>query len=445
MFRLRPSGLLVLAVCVVPLSACPGGSVNYEPAFVSASTDLVDFGDVEVGTTNRQTVTLVNKGDVAALLDGDPEGDTFGGAFSFLVGSFEILPQDDLGAPLVFAPTQAGTYETVVTFRNDSINAPEIQVTVKGRAVQDGDCQRDDECQRAPTPLCINSATSRLYLPFGRCVEKRCVHESEEETCNPSWGCNFETGRCKTDPCIGVSCQTPPSPCFLGNGTCVNGACNYPVNNGAVCSDGNGCTDSDRCLEGTCVGAPKVCELPPAQAAGYCENIGTAQAPQWRVVGQRDPTGTCMEVSESAGRCEYDDLTINCPVGCESGRCKADSCVGFNANDPNNACNDNNPCTIDGCERGDCTHVDDDGAPCDLNAECSVGACNRGRCRPAPGAACTAEIDLDLCNDVEVAGVCDSIGQCTPSQTGNSEFSCPECPNGLCIQCFSIRFCIPFN
>jgi hypothetical protein len=75
---------------------------------------------------------------------------------------------------------------------------------------------------------------------------------------------------CKADPCAGVVCDQPPSPCHLPAGACTNGTCSYTeAPKGAECDDGDACTESDRCDEtGTCVGT--------SVASAECGEVGGA-------------------------------------------------------------------------------------------------------------------------------------------------------------------------
>lgn len=60
--------------------------------------------------------------------------------------------------------------------------------------------------------------------------------------------------RCNAGTCRGVAfaCNSPPGRCYLPNGTCVGGTCNYPPRGrGARCDDQDACTHSDTC-DGMC-------------------------------------------------------------------------------------------------------------------------------------------------------------------------------------------------
>jgi hypothetical protein len=81
--------------------------------------------------------------------------------------------------------------------------------------------------------------------------------------------------------------------------------------------------------------------------------------------------------------------------------------------------------------------------PCVTSSgECPTGTCSAGTCLPTPNVTCVEEIQLDLCQEVEVAGLCSGSGECVVSQAPPG-LTCPGC-NGICLQCFFIQVCIPF-
>ena len=109
---------------------------------------------------------------------------------------------------------------------------------------------------------------------------------------------------------IDTPCNTPPSPtCVGGNarsyastGTCNpgQGTCTYaPVD--TTCSFG--------CSGGVCAGDPCAgvsCNSPPAS---LCDNASTLRI--------YSSPGSC-----SAGSCNYNSTTSNCPNGCANGACR---------------------------------------------------------------------------------------------------------------------------
>jgi hypothetical protein len=158
--------------------------------------------------------------------------------------------------------------------------------------------------------------------------------------------------------------------------------------NGAACSDGNGCTQTDTCQSGTCVGAnPVTCTaIDACHVAGVC-NPGT---------------GACSNPNAPNGTPCTDGN------GCtQTDTCQVGVCVGSNPL----GCNDNDPCTTDSCNPGTgaCVHPNaPDGTSCsDQNVCTQSDSCQSGACTGNP-VVCTPS---DACH---VAGVCNpETGSCS--------------------------------
>jgi hypothetical protein len=58
------------------------------------------------------------------------------------------------------------------------------------------------------------------------------------------------------------------------------------------------------------------------------------------------------------------------------------------------------------------------------------------------GVACVTDVQVDLCREEDIAGICSATGQCVVTSVP-PRLQCPGC-NGICIQCFIFQFCIPF-
>lgn len=136
-------------------------------------------------------------------------------------------------------------------------------------------------CNLPPANSCVDATTLRVYATVGTCGTSGCTYESELVSC--PHGC--AEGKCKDDPCVGVTCNTPPdnkcaSSSYLtanqSPGTCSNGTCVY-ASESVYCKFGceNGVCNGDPCI-GT------VCDTPPAN---YCQD-------EFKLVVHEAP-GTC--------------------------------------------------------------------------------------------------------------------------------------------------------
>jgi hypothetical protein len=158
-------------------------------------------------------------------------------------------------------------------------------------------------CDTPPAQVCTSTTTLRTYDTTGSCNGGLCVYAQHDVTCG-SGGC--VNNACQTDPCSGVTCNTPPSVCYTSPGTCSGGSCSYAFHSGATCDDGNACTTSDSCTSGVCVGVPMACNTPPSPT---CADASTLEL--------YSPSGTC-----SAGQGSYLPSFVSCTTGCASGQCK---------------------------------------------------------------------------------------------------------------------------
>jgi hypothetical protein len=186
--------------------------------------------------------------------------------------------------------------------------------------------------------------------------------------------------------------------------------------NGASCSDGNGCTQTDSCQTGACVGSnPVTCS-----ASDQCH-----------VAGVCDPgTGVCSNPNQPDGSACTDGNACT-----QSDACQAGVCLGSNPV----ICNDSNLCTTDTCNSGTgaCSYPNaPDGTSCtDGNACTQTDACQSGICAGANPVVCTPS---DACH---VAGVCNTgTGACsnpnapdgTSCTDGNACTQTDSCQSGVC-------------
>jgi cysteine-rich repeat protein len=270
-------------------------------------------------------------------------------------------------------------------------------------------------------------------------------------TCNDGSACT-QTDTCQSGACTGgnpVVCSAQDQ-CHLA-GTCnpANGTCSNPSKpDGATCSDGNLCTQTDTCQAGACSGAnPVVCTaLDQCYDVGTCSPItGTCSNPQ-KANGSPCSDGSACTLGDS---CQTGVCTGGSFVQCTAldqchlpGECDAQSGTCSNPPRPNGAaCSDGNACTLgDACQSGSCAS----GSPhvCTAQDQChDPGTCNpaNGTCSNPPkvagspcddGNACT---QTDTCQAGACTGaspvVCTALDQCHAAGTCNP--STGACANPL--------------
>ncbi|MFP2931704.1 hypothetical protein ACLESO_42285 [Pyxidicoccus sp. 3LG] len=280
-------------------------------------------------------------------------------------------------------------------------------------------CGSPNQCQAA-SGTCSNNQCNYAPKASGTsCDDGNFCTLSDE--CNGSGTCGGGSTR---------TCNTPPSQCHQPTGTCSGNQCNYSLKSaGSTCDDGNPCTDNDKCnSSGTCAGAPRVCTQSSnacEQANGTCSNGACNFPPMPQGTPCNDGiTCTSGDVCNGAKVCAG---TVQCSINgaCvphgavnPSNPCQicdtASSNTAWTNRGTNVACNDGNACTVnDVCNgAGGCG-----GSPMqcqNTQGQCYQAACVNGACITSPKASGAACDDGLSCTDGDR---CNGSGQCTKSAT----------------------------
>ena len=188
-------------------------------------------------------------------------------------------------------------------------------------------------------------------------VDNDCNGQTDEDLCDDS------------NPCTDDACVS------------ADGGCQSTANT-ATCDDDNACTSDDLCDETKCEGNKKDCDdgnpctedsCVPATGCSYLQT---------------------KKACDDANACTDNDL-------CDG----SGACVGL-AKDVTSACNDNLPCTQDGCDpKTGCQNEPkagacEDGNPCTNGDTCEAGKCKPGTnlCDCTNDSDCAAQEDDNLCN-----------------------------------------------
>lgn len=217
----------------------------------------------------------------------------------------------------------------------DSVKGCVFATKQDGQTCDDGSkCTEDDECVAG---LCKGTKIAAA-VPSNACKNVNCdgatgevkiSDASEGTSCDDSDPCTQQDS-CTKGSCKGASliCNDG-NPCTIDTCDPATGSCkSAPIKNGDVCSDGNACTSKDACVEGKCTGedytVSKACE-----DNNPCTNDGCA------------PQTGCFAVPKNSGVCEDGNKCT------EQDNCVTGTCIG-----KAKVCQDNNPCTNDGCDAG---------------------------------------------------------------------------------------------
>ncbi len=246
-------------------------------------------------------------------------------------------------------------------------------VGTPGVPCQDGDdcsgpdvCDQFGQCQGGPAVANDTPCDDGLYC-------------TGTESCQDGV-CAGHTG----DPCPGTACNH----CQEGTDSCFDAA-------DSSCSDGSACVTGGTC-DGAGVCAGGVFNAGPCDDGVFCNGTDTCNA------------GACA--IHTGDPCAGPDGDINCLESCDegSGAClgadpdgtacddglycngAADECTaGLCSGTGSLPCDDDNDCTIDGCDESldACATLDTspDGTPCDNGDACSLGdECTGGVCTGSP-------------------------------------------------------------
>ncbi len=262
----------------------------------------------------------------------------------------------------------------------------------------DGDsCTVSDSCHDGiclGTAMTCSTPPNSCYQDQGSCADGQCQYGFQNNIgCNDSDSCTANDS-CQNGVCTGTAmvCDTPPNGCYQDPGTCSNGQCQYAYDNGATCTDGDACTTTDRCYNGSCAGTPMTCNTPPNDCY---QDLGACSAGQCHY--DFDNQASCTDGDGCTGNDScYDGICLgsaivcdNPPNGCyvDTGTCSNDQCQ-YNYNN-SATCNDGDACTTnDTCNNGGCvgteiTCTNEPSTYC-YNASTlrtySNGSCDQGQC-----------------------------------------------------------------
>ncbi len=291
--------------------------------------------------------------------------------------------------------------------------------TVHDGACEDGDaCTSGEmcvagECVAGTVETCAddgNNCTVEQCDPQLGCVRTNLANRSRCEDGNP---CTVDDlcmeGHCASGAAVSCDDHNPCTTDSCGpDGACINAP---TTGTAGSCDDGNACTVGDYCNAGSCVaGVGPVC----ADDGNPC-TVESCEPGVGCVSSTRPDTSSC----EDGNACTQGDQ-------CMGGVCRPGTAA---------SCDDQNPCTNDGCDAQlGCYNAPRAGA-CDDGTACSSASmCQDGQCRGTVLVDCNDDnpCTTDSCDPVQgcknVAvgngGSCDDGDACT---TGES------CQGGACI------------
>lgn len=351
---------------------------------------------------------------------------------------------------------------------NSSCTAPSCSDQVKNGQEADVDCGGGADC----VP-CANGQTCQIAAD---CLSQLCFNGAckAQPTCSDGVKNGTETfkdcGGSKCSPCeAGQTC--------LAEGDCASKICKNSVCQPATCSDGvkNGketaidCGGGEPCAPCALGLACKV-TADCATAVSPCSVVGCS-ADKCAVGGQKacddaiactadkcDPsTGQCVYTADAAKWCNDGNIctddscsvkagcvnvqnSAQCSDGnaCTTGdTCTQGQCAGT-AVSPETMCDDQNPCTDEGCDPKAGCGYSTNSAPCNADGDaCTINdICVAKKCTPGPKKMCDDQqaCTLDSCD--KVTATCSYAKDSLNGKTCDDESLCTSgdlCSAGKCV------------
>lgn len=335
---------------------------------------------------------------------------------------------------------------TVVTCAKgaDSVCLRNVCAPAKGvcamTPVRQGHLCEEDGNACTPEDACING---QCEVGDNVCAcesDSDCAGKEDGDPCNGTLYCNKSAlpFSCEVNPATVVTCDdSQDQPCRRNACQSKSGACALvDLPNNAACDDGLVCTAGDVCLDGQCQPGTPICgckvdaDCAPWDDGDQCNGLLYCDQSVAPHVCVPKPGSEVVCPSEklpcaqvwcvpTTGLCASQPTADKDGTPCVDGNacttgdsCAAGQCVGLPLQ-VSDACDDGNPCTLDGCNPvSGCTHFTQlvpcsDGDPCTVNDMCQAGKCAPGKnvCGCKTNADCQSKEDGNLCNGTLVCAV----------------------------------------
>ena len=220
-----------------------------------------------------------------------------------------------------------------------------------------------------------------------------------------------------TDDSVGKDSQADEGEPDTGTDTTHPDTTNWECAADDECDDGDACT-SDWCDEHACQHEAR---------AGWCHLEGSCV--EAGAVNPENPCESCQPLVATDAYSADDTLPCGTDDACATHACEAGACVAK----PLQSCDDQNPCTDDGCEPASgCVHQANS-APCDDGSVCTQGdACQGGTC--AAGSKQLACDDGNPCTNDQCnpATGCGHFANAIECDDGNACTINDRCADGAC-------------
>ncbi len=286
-------------------------------------------------------------------------------------------------------------------------------VKEKDTLCSDGDpCTKSDTCKNGK---CVAGTNTCSCAKDSDCKDKGSGDACEGTLyCDKGGGADFT---CRINPATVVKCKT-------GNDTqCLKNTCNkksgtcslQPANEFVFCDDGDPCTASPVCVQGTCYSETNLCDCATKADCAKFEDGKNLCSPKYDCIfDQASKLKKCLPVTKpkclgSAEQCS----TFECDP--KTGECAT------KPRSPFNDCDDDNPCTV--------------GDNCDGKGSCSSGG---NICQCKTDADCAKYDDKNACNGTAICDKASGTNTCI-AKPGSVVVCASQHPKASCL----INVCDP--
>jgi hypothetical protein len=279
-----------IATIASSCGSCDSGSLTQGRFLLSVDKSSIEFGDIYIGASSAQIVTLHSEGSLAITYASTFVGNAWGFEVGPAIGG--LAPNGSVPIQIKFAPGTRGHLHPLVVFTgkaSENGKTASVAVQLSGTGVLQPDCDDGNGCTvdafNLASQQCEHMAARLPCDDFDACttgdtcVNGMCLGQPlscddhnvcTDDLCDRERGCvympamNCDDGNpCTADTCDPMNgCQhtTQPdgSPCSTGRlcvfaEICILGQCmgvNAP--DGSPCDDGDPCSKHDQCVMGIC-------------------------------------------------------------------------------------------------------------------------------------------------------------------------------------------------
>jgi hypothetical protein len=258
-------------IALFPLAACTCGDnsgLGKLKTQIAVDPARIDFGDVPLGVTVKQTVTITSEGTGALTL----KSATLMGPSMFsapAVVTRKLPPMSTMPIDVSATPDMLGPRNATLVIMSDDPSSGTVKVPITLNAVPDPSCDDGNVCTADAFDQATNGckhtfADGTPCAPADKCIADAVCSQGvclgKPKVCDDHSACTRDLCNQSTGDCVFLPEQNPcddNNPCTADS--CDATGCHHDLlPSGTPCDDGDQCTSGDSCFAGECrgTGAP---------------------------------------------------------------------------------------------------------------------------------------------------------------------------------------------